>query len=328
MSNYDARFLEPEEYPAWDEVVAESPHGSVFVESRWLAAVAEAASTDVGIAGVFDGPRLLAGVPVRRSTRLGLRTALVPPMCPVNSCVVSPAASAAGPRQERRLLDVTRRLALFLQDRFSYAVVVNDPAMADVRGFGWEDWRSSVLYTYRLDLAAATLERVRAAGERAERRRGACGVTIEDQADPAAFHALLCRDVARQGAEPPVALEPFARLCALRPDCVQVRLARLGTPEDHVAGLVYVNDRPRRTTYAMWGAFDPDRVQASVLPRLAWSELQALRDAGVRTLDLVGANVEDSMRYKSQFGARLVPYYQVLHASVWHRLLSRIPTPR
>ncbi len=323
MSQYDVRCLEPSDLPAWDAMVEASPHATVFDESRWIQAMAEAAGTDIRLVGVFDGDSLVGGVHLQHRERLGMRMARGCRLSPTNSCVVRVPAEAPRVERERLVLEVTRALGEFLGPQYDFVAITNSPGLADVRSFRWLGWRTSVWYTYHVDLPNMPMARHDEALRRAAEEAGLSHPVMKDVGAPERFHALAAKASQHDGAEPAVSLAQLSHLHEQLPDLVRIRAGTWEDRDADVFGIVCVLDRKRSITHAMWAAYDPALRTAPVVYSFTWAELAAWREAGLATFDFVGADVEDMVRYKSEFEPRLVPYYRVERATPRYRIASR-----
>ncbi len=324
MTRYETRLLADADREAWDALAAASPHATVFDESRWLDAVAEATGEPMRRVGVWRGDELVAGASFCESRRMGLRLARANRLCPTNSCLLAPAPGAASHTQERLCLDATREIAAFLRERYDFAAITNNPALRDVRAFRWSNWRSSVWYTYQMRFADMSEDKQEAMERAARPEDGAPAAVIRDTEDPERFMEILARARSREGKPSPITLEQLACLQRRLPGVLRLRAGRWDDAPPDIVVVAYVVDRVRSTTYAMWAAFDPDHLTPRVATTFTWAELSEWRREGLATYDFVGADDEGLARYKMQFGPTLVPYYRVEWASLRYRLLRRL----
>ena len=320
MADLEARFLSKEEYPLWDELAAASPLSSIFEESRWFLMVAEVMECPIEVVGVFDGENLVGGVTLRPAQRSGMRSALLPPLCPTNSCVVAPRNVKSSAKQEHHLLRVTETLAEFLKSRFSFAAVTNTPAMVDIRSFRWLSFSTNVLYTYHIDLESAGLSSLPGSLRRSVRKAEREGVTMAEEADLDAAQALLDKTHERHGIAAPITRGQLGKLCDCMGETVHVRLAKQRNTDEYLAVLVTVADPARSVSHALLAGFDPAHRRLRAPAWLHWTEIEMCNERGLKTYDMVGADVQSNVDFKSEFEGRLVPYYQVSYASFAYRL--------
>ena len=320
MADLEARFLSKEEYPLWDELAAASPLSSIFEESRWFLMVAEVMECPIEVVGVFDGESLVGGVVLSPAQRFGMRSAVLPPLCPTNSCIVAPRNVKSSAKQEHHLLRVTETLAEFLKSRFSFAAVTNTPQMVDIRSFRWLDFSTNVLYTYQIDLESGGLSSLPGSLRRSVRKAEREGVTMAEEADLDAAQALLDKTHERHGIAAPITRGQLGKLCDCMGETVHVRLAKQRNTDEYLAVLVTVADPARSVSHALLAGFDPAHRRLRAPAWLHWTEIEMCNERGLKTYDMVGADVQSNVDFKSEFEGRLVPYYQVSYASFAYRL--------
>lgn len=324
MADIEARLLSDEEYPLWDELVAASSLATMFEESQWFRTVAEIMGCPVEVLGVLDGGKLLGGMVIRPGKRFGMRTATLLPLCPTNSCVVAARNVQSLAKQERHALRITEALAAYLRANFSFAVVTNTPAVVDIRAFRWQGFSTNVLYTYQIDLESWDIGNLPGARRRGVQKAEKQGVVLADEADLDAAHALLDKTHQRHGIAAPITRDQLGKLCERMGERVVVRLAKLASTDEYLAVLVTARDAVRGIAYALFAGFDPAQKKARATSWLHWTETELCRQHGLKTFDLVGADVQSNVEFKSEFEGRLVPYYQVSRVSLPYRLAGLV----
>jgi hypothetical protein len=80
------RMLRENELPLWDDLAARSPQGSIFCSSWWL----RAACGTQQVLGLFEGGRLVAGMPLYYERRFGIRICTMPKLTPAWGVVMEP----------------------------------------------------------------------------------------------------------------------------------------------------------------------------------------------------------------------------------------------
>lgn len=320
----DLRYLTPDEYEAWDRLVAESPYGTMFEASSWFTAVADATGEDIAVAAAFEGEQLVGGVVIERSSLWGLKTARLPSFGPANSCIMARRPSKSLAKIHRHIWAVTGALAEFLRAEFSCVAVTNHPDLADVRAFRWQNWWVNVLYTYCIDLETVELSSFTKTRRQGIRQAERGGVVRDEDPTPAKFYQLLEATCQRQGIRPSVTWEQTERFCELQGDRIVIGVACDGGSGRPLAGCLTSVDRTRGMAYALLAGFDPEYSHLRATSLLRWFEIEDLREMGIKTLDLVGADVESNARFKAEFEGRLVPYYQVTSATFPYRIVSRL----
>ncbi len=320
----DVRFLNEDEYSAWDALVAESPYASIFDERRWFQAVADVLGCEVKVAGAFTKGELMGGVVLERGQRHGLPTATLPPLCHTNTCVVRVNPNASSAKRQQRILDVTGDIAEFLRNEFSLAVVTNHPAQIDIRSFRWQGWRTNILYTFRIDLHSISLETISASKRRSIRSARRQALVVKDDAGSDAVADLLRKTGERQGFTPAVKWPHLAALREAMSGDLLIKTAFLPGGEAPLATDISLADRLRGTAYLLMAGFDPSFSHLQAPSLVMWEAIEHWRDQGLAIVDLVGADVESNVRFKMEFGGELVPYFQVSYVRTAQRVASAI----
>lgn len=323
LPKFEARFLSPQEYERWDEMITTLPAATIFSESRWLTAVAEIMACEIKIAAVFNGDYLVGGVPVRVSRRFGLPVAAGLPLTPTNSCLVAPTFTACLAKATSRLLAITEALARFLQTQYAYVILTQDSAFLDIRAFNWLDWQPQVLYTYHIEMAKADLTDLSSTVRKNIRHAEKAGVTSEVSRDFRQAHAPLASTFSRQGIHLPLNAEQLAAFGERFKEDLILLLARSSAGQ-LIASEIILLDRPRKIAYRFLAGFDVDSGIRGVPAFLQWQSLRHCLELGLEILDQTGADIKEVAAFKAELGGRLVPYYQVAKAGVRYRLLNRL----
>ncbi len=320
----EVRVLRPEEYAAWDELVANSPYGSVFDETRWLSAAADASGAEIEILGVFDAGELVGGAVFALRQEKGFPTGRLPPLCHTNTCLVKALPGASPAKRQAVDLEVADALAAFAEQRYSLAVVTNQPAMLDIRGFRWRGWRTNILYTYLIDLTSWTESCMSRSKRRAVRHAARKGLAVDEEPDSQAVYELLCKTGERHGIPTCVDAGGLETLRRRLGDAVLVRTAVIESDDRPVAGILSLADDARGAAYALLAGFDPEYADLRASAFLQWVEIEYWKARGMKVLDLVGADVRSNSAFKAEFGGRLTPYFQVSYVRTAHRILNAL----
>ncbi len=320
-----ARFLSEDEYPQWDELVAESAHSCVFDESHWFSAIADVTQRDACVAAVLDNDGvILGGAVLCRDSRFGLPAAGLLPLCHTNTSIVGRFPDGSKSKRGRHLLSVCRCLAEFLKEEFAYVVLTNHVRMSDVRAFRWQGWRSHVLYSYIIRLPSLAFEDLGKSLRKHIRHAERCGVQVVDGASPRDAHGLLTRTGERQGFVPSVSEDELAALKDRLGEKLRMRMAVKGDDGRPLAALITKLDEPRSTVYALVAGFDAAYTDLHATSLLHWREMEDTRDLGIETFDFVGGDVESNVQFKAGFAGDPTPYLQVSYATPKYRVLNAL----
>jgi hypothetical protein len=312
--------LEQVDIDEWGELLPRSGF-EIFHTPEALAVLDEHADASLRLYGVFKGQEAVGLFPAFvRSHRVGRTVTSPPPSMTVPR--LGPLVMPASPKQRKRESVTWEAVDLFLEeldlDATRTLFHLQCPlAYEDPRPFQWSDLRVEQAFTYVLDLSETTPEAVRDGFSRDLRKelrqRDDADISVSIEGDDAA--GLVYDDVAGRYAEQeetfPVERAFFRDIIEALGDRCRVYVARDATGE-YLSGLVvlYSND-----TASFWqGGVRASQDGISVNSVLHWAVISdMLSDEGpdVSGYDLVGANTPRLCRYKSKFGADLVPYYTV-----------------
>lgn len=142
------RELSIDEYESWDNLVANSPQGTIFHKSYWLMA----SGMKFKIYGYFRGGELFAGIPITYNiSKLGIRKLYHPFLTPylgiifknINAKYVTKISDEKG---------IISEFARKIKDDFDSIAISFSPYFVDLQPFIWEGFSTDVRYTYILNL--------------------------------------------------------------------------------------------------------------------------------------------------------------------------------
>jgi len=293
------RALRENEYPAWNAVVAASPEGTIYHDTRWLDPVCKAAGDVFSVYGFFLGGRLVAGLPLQIRRKGPFTLARRAFATPYAHPVISPdCAREVAPLLPGAVAEVGRK--------HSQTVLTGSPFAS---GFGLgPKWRIARRATYLLDISDPDNVWRGFVYQLRKKIRKAIRLNIKVKAGctPEAFYQLYRRTFERRGLDIRVSFNRLADLLN------SLALAHVGktyaaTTEDGetcAVGLVLFD--ARRAYHALAGT-DVDATKAPASALLLWEIIQDLSSSHCQ-FDLVGANIPGIIRFKKQFGGRLVGY--------------------
>ena len=238
-----------------------------------------------------------AGAIIHWKRRRPVRAAVIPPMTQYSALLVRRRPTEAEVHRRRAPLE-----ALLTGIGHHYRTVQLLSDVADPRPAQWLGWRVSPLFTYCLDLRAASPRW--SESTRRSYRRHRQDFQVTESADHAQAIIRLCSDsYARHGrrlpAHPALLLRLMARL-GNRVRCFAATPAVGGPP---AAGLAVLHDG--RTAH-YWVAGSAPGPSMTVLIGRVLSQLAA---SNIRTFDFVGANTASIAEFKRHFGPVLTQYY-------------------
>lgn len=300
------RYLTPEEYPLWDDLLDASPQGSVFCRSWWL----KATDTDVRVLGCFEKGRLVAGIPLYVRKRFGIKLCVMPNLTQTWGVVVEPlqVKTASAASREMEILRIfARNLA---QHRFFFQAF--HPNLQNWLPFYWNGFKQTSRCTYVLDdlsdvgriwkeMSGKVRGDIRKA-EKADVKLTPCDADLVFEA--------VAKTFGRQQMKIPYSGEYLRRLyqAAKAHDSGECFAAQDGAGRVHAAAFL-IWDRKR--SYYLVGGGDPQLRNSGATSLLIWHMIQfsAKRTA---VFDFEGSVVESIERLFRKFGAKQVHYNYII----------------
>jgi hypothetical protein len=312
---YRVERLTKSDWGIWEGLLAGCPQASPFMRPDWLEPLAKLTGASVEVALCRRGEEPVAGYAAFvRQSAMG-RTARLAPTTPYNSVAIAPRACREPHRIERYELDVLRAIRQDATERYDYVRFVHHPALRDVRAFEWDEWRTAVFYTHRLQFTPGVdpLDRVAADVRRRAGHAKRAGIRVEREVRVDDFYGLLVKTHERQGLRLHLPRKAYFHLFRylLQRGALEVRVAR-STAAEPLAGNLVVRDGA--TAYLWMAAADPAHYETGANQLLL---METIRDLSreVATFDMCGAFCPSVAQYKSTAGGELTPYYTVWRAS-------------
>lgn len=304
----DVRELVPGDYPAWERMVAESPHGSIYATPTYLAALCRATGGEFRILAAIRDEQILGGValygePSRFGTRVETRVLLF-----YNGFVLR-AANGKYPSLRTALQVATLAALERAMDklRVSHLSLKCRDAFHDARVFLDRGWQARPSYTYvvPLDDLGALWERMEQNLRRLVRRGERERLAFTDDDDFASFYRMHLETHRRKGA-PLYLPEPafttwFHTLQSL--GLCRLYQARLPDGRSIAAQLVLTGSHPVSHTVA--AAADAEHLELGANPFLRWRAFEDLARRGAVANDLTDASLNPVTHFKSQLGGDL-----------------------
>lgn len=304
----EARFLADADYAAWNRLVADSPEGSPYSTSSYLAALCEATGGRFRILAVARGGELLGGVALYEErlpigTRVSSRVLLY-----YNGLVLRPHATTYPSLGSARRTEVLAALELGLA-RGGYVAVSlkNRSPFNDARVFLARGWSVLPSYTYVAPLrdlgqlwkrVEQNLRRLVGRCEREQLR-----LSVDDDFD--SFFRLHRLALERRAVSPylpgPVFHRFFERLKA--GGLARLYHARLRDGRSVSAQLVLAGPHP--VSHTVSAATDAEHLRLGATAFLRWKVFEDLARRGCTANDLTDAALGPVTHFKSQLGGDL-----------------------
>lgn len=308
--------LQREDYPEWDDLIDKSPHGTIFHYSWWL----QTTATNFSILVIRnEGGAIIAGMPIPRERRPGLKLLCSPSLTPY-----------LGPVFDLSSMDNTCDRLHFMRsngeilarniESFDSVRYVAGPSAPDLQGFLWAGYRVHLAYTFRFR-STHTLEQVTAGMTRTHQQkltqasRLKLRVFRDDGLDDLiALNRVAC---AKQRLKPVCSPDFLRRLwnAAYSQERAHLYVAR-ASDDNPVAALLAVHDN--RTTYQIVSGVNPEFHDTPGAHLVLWNALQdtlvAGRDFG---FGFEGSSLRGIECFYRRWGAMAVPIWRIEKAGSW-----------
>jgi hypothetical protein len=310
------RYLTPDEYCMWDALVEVSRQGTVFCRSWWLRATG---GRDVRVLGYFRGGRLVAGMPLLFKRRLGFNLCTMPKLTPTWGVVIHP-ISGKREHTDSREMEILRAFASRLaQERFFFQAF--HPTLENWLPFYWTGFKQTSKFTYVLeDLNPDQIWKETSSNTRREVRKARKqGVTVHCCNADTVFEASL-RTFARQRLKHPFKKEYFEHLfkTAKAQNAGECLAATDQEGRVHAAAFLVWD---KKTTYFLVTGGDPALRSSGAHSLLVWESVRLAAEHSV-TFDFEGSVVESVEAFFRSFGARRIPYNQIVKLPIWARVYT------
>ena len=313
---YDIKILHPKDsLEEWDRFVDSSAQGSIYSKSFWLKAISAVTGGSFEILAAYKGGNLFGGIGLHiRKSFLG-NVVNCPILTPYNSILLKKQDTRYPGKAESENLEITEAIIQSLDDSSKYSVVEikNSPHLTDVRPFSWKGWGRNILYTYEIALHDFNrqAELISHSVNKQIRKCRESGVHISAHDDPEKFYRLFSMPFVRQQISLPITWEKFRELMdqLKQHECYRMYFAELENGEAVSARIALFSDN--EIAHDWVAGADPQYFQTGATVFLLWKVIEDLAEKGYKFLDLNGANIGHIAKFKSEFGGRLAPYYEV-----------------
>lgn len=300
----------------WDELVTQSPQGSIFHHLDFLEVMADHADATLHLLVGYKTDEVRGIFPVFESTIGPIRIVTSPP--PGLGVAYLGPALLNYRKMKRRKTDLSTKR--FIEGALSYIEREIDPQyarittswrFADPRPFEWAGFAVSPQFSYRVPAGDTDelLAHLTRSARRSITRNEDAPVTVERvDADGLGFvHETLADRFRTQGESFPLTIGYLRDVDAALPaDSVRTYIASLeDTPA--MGRIVLQADGCAAFWQGMASAQRTGSVPVGDL--LAWHTMTDAIDHGASEFDLIGANTPRLCRYKAKFNPELVEYY-------------------
>lgn len=313
------RFLAPEEFPRWADLVAGSPSGSIYSMPDYLDALCHATGGSFRILVAERPGEITGGIALYEESRNG-RQISPRPLLYYNGIVLVP-HSTRTPGQETEWHIATLEALESALGRLPNARLrfKNRAPLSDLRVFASHGWRLQPEWTYAVDLrdVQALWSRVHKDQQRLIRRCREQGLRLTMDEDFDAFFDMHRQTHERKGAPLYLPRESFRAYVATlqRRGLLRLYHARLPDGTSIATQIVLAGAHP--VTHTVCAAAHPDHLSLGASAFLRWSVFEDLSAAGYRANDLTDAALNPVTRFKAQLGGELQLCLEVSRRDHW-----------
>lgn len=326
-NDFEARILEDYEYSLWDELVVQSPQGSIFHNSDYLRMVADASSRKLNIYGCFKDDELVGGCPLFVKRSIGSYFAVSRgPLTPYAGFLLPDQDSTNVRKSELVQHGILNALCDRIQrDRYSSITITNSPDLLDIRPCLWRGWEGHVAYTYYVNLEGNFSERFSKDIKKKIKKAINAGIYIEKIEDATVHHKLLTQVFERQGLDAPVGENFFMSVLDIikRQKCGCMWVAK-DEGGDFIASQIRIWDNKR--AYAWSAASTPAFRDSGANQYLFVSVLEEMQKMGFHQVNIMHGNTQRLSNYATGYNPILVPYYSVIRQNFVFNIASTVQT--
>lgn len=313
MAEIEVREIRTDEHPAWNAMVAESPLGTVFHSSDWITTCAGLLGQHPLLLGAFEDGRLAGGCSSYVTEKAGIVSFCksIAPTTPFGGYVLERSAGTKVRETEAQNRAIVSALSDDLAGRgFAQVNIVSAPAFHDIRALTWNEWTSSVYYTYMLrlvrDLFAAISKKARTTVRKGEKS----GIRIRRAYDPELFWDLNLSTYERQDRGPLYTKAFLMGMLDLiaRKNLGEMWIAETATGEPASAEVVIWD---AQMAHRWSAASSPAHRSTGATTLLLFEILESLRERGFGVVNLMAGNVPRFSTFVASFNPELIPYYGV-----------------
>ena len=323
MSRIDSREITTGDLSQWDELVEQSPHGTIFHKTAWLKACAEFTGKKLKIFGCFRDDILVGGCSLLIGKKWGVFSYAESNsgFTPYGGLVLASFPTPGVHKQETFSRQVIESLTDCIEKEHYISIVLwNSPEFIDIRPFIAHGWRSHLQYTYDFDLGVNIESHIDTRLKKTLRRAEKEQFIFEPSSDISKFYSLLCETYARKNLKPAASKRFITDVYGFLRDqnCGEMVVEK--TPEGEMAcAEIVVWDTKKAYRWA--AASDARFLDSGVPSLLLFTLLKRMQERSVKKINLMGANTPQLSRFIARFNPILVPYYQI-KSGIFDHILS------
>lgn len=313
-SETTTRFLTPDEYPHWAELVAASPAGSVYALPSYLDALCTATDANFQVLVAERDGQITGGIALyERHSRLG--TYVAPRLLLYYNGIVLMPHSVQQPSRSAEwhlhTLDALKRsLARLPHARVRFKCRAT---LTDLRTFHEYGWSIAPSWSYEVDVSdlKEAWNRVDKNQRRLIRHCTETGLSMTMDRDFDSLYQLHLSTHERKGAPVYLPREAFRRFVETLLDRNLCRLYQARKTDGCAIAAQLVLTGPHPVTHTVCVGGDAEAMRLGASPFLRWKVFEDLNSSGYRANDLTDATLNPVTLFKSQLGCELKLCLQV-----------------
>ncbi len=323
MTDIEVRKLEKKEYNVWDQLVDQSPQGTIFHTSSWLVTCSRLLNLELKLYGLFKNDLLNGGCALFHHKLKGLLRYAT------STCSMTPYGGIimkqANKSKVREIEDTTRETIDKLSmhetlNNYDMISITNSPDLYDIRPFIWSGWDSHIKYTYYLDLNNINLSRD---VSRNIKKAIKNNIIIEKSEDIHTYYRLLNDTFSRQNLKAPATERFISELFDILKQNKKCEMWFAKTQSDELAAAeLYVYDTKR--VYRWTAASDMNLRKSGAYSLLLFDVFQNFLKKGFQQMNLMAGNTPQLAEFITGFNPELIPYYSVEKQSLKAKYLADI----
>ncbi|MBS3096349.1 GNAT family N-acetyltransferase, partial [Candidatus Woesearchaeota archaeon] len=310
MADFEVREIKESEFSAWDKFVEESKQGTLFSTSLWMEVLNKHKGGKAKLLGIFSSNELVSGILLYERKKAFFDIMAYPPLTPFTPIIFKETKTPKFSKIESSQKKIINEVNGYLAKNYNFIALQLEPSIKDIRPFLWLGWKSSVSYTYEMDLTniGDLWEKIDKDAKYEINKAKKSNVEVSDGIDMGKFLVLYEKTFLKQNLKIPLDkyfIEEMFKILSGKNKC-KLYYAKTADGEI-ISGALCVWDNKK--SYYLLAANDP-KINIGANYLLLWHIIQDMSKR-CKVIDLVGANIPDIAKFKREFATNLVPYYIV-----------------
>ena len=310
MVELEIREIEGNELSKWDKFVEESKQGTVFSTTLWMEVLNRYPDGKSKILGIFRENEIISGILLYERKKAFLNIMAYPPLTPFTSILFNESKTSKFSNIESSQKKMINLINDYLSKNYNFIALQLDPSIKDIRHFLWRGWKSYASYTYEINLVNIKdlWERMDKDAKYEINKAKKNNVEISESKDIDKFLILYEKTFLKQNSKIPLNKDFIREMFKILISRGKCKLYFANTKEkETISGALTIWDNKK--AYYLLAASDPTmKLGANYL--LLWHIIENM-SRKFTTIDLVGANIPNIVKFKREFATKLVPYYVV-----------------